>query len=397
MNRSSRLSVTRVNELQQQLALLANLRPTSGAIVSCHLNLGHGRPMLRAFIRSRLGAELARLPGEQRGAFKSCIDLIEAQLESDLPTRTRGLAIFAAADREPSLLSAMPFAVPFRNSLGISRSPDLMPLLQLEKLYGRFMILVAEPEDVRLAEVNLGDVAFKTWATTSAHTVADPVRYRDERQTTGAKGLVSQVSQIERRLGKGDSCPLFLVGRVDHTRAIRDLLGPPSLARLIGVLPMPADATLQKAAAECLRSLLDHEATQARSLAAQVLRGIRTQGHAAAGVVAVLDALRSGIADRLVISRDYRTESGRMFDDKRDQQSSLSLPELCRSDSKDNKNALNLRVELIRLAAKQRCKVEFTDSQALRYLGGVGCLLNDHPQMTAQPTPPRYGSLDLVA
>ena len=121
MNHSPGPSVTRINELQQQIALLANLRPAAGAVVSCYLDLGQDKSMLQTFVRNRLGAELARVPAAQRGAFEACIDVIEAQLESEMPLRTRGLAVFAAADGKAPLLSAMPFAVPFRRSLTVSR------------------------------------------------------------------------------------------------------------------------------------------------------------------------------------------------------------------------------------------------------------------------------------
>jgi hypothetical protein len=378
MNRSSRPSVTRINELQQQIALLANLRPAAGAVVSCYLDLGQEKSMLQSFVRNRLGAELARVPAAQRGAFEACIDVVEAQLESDLPLRARGLAIFAAADGKAPLLSAMPFAVPFRRSLTVSRSPDLLPLVQLKELYGRFLIVMAEPQGLQLAEVNLGDVSVKVWATSSAHPVTDPAGGHSPLQAPRAGGLFSQVSLIERHLGKAGSCPVFLAGDVDVMQAIPELLGSSSVARLMGALPMPADATLHETAAECLRTLVDFETSQARSTAAQVLRQIRNQGHAVAGTAAVLDAIRNGIADRLVISSDYR-------------------PELGRRDSMDKKDAVNLRVELIRLAAQRRFSVEFTDSEALHYLGGVGCLLRDQPQALAQPASPRYGALDLVA
>jgi hypothetical protein len=378
MNRSSRPSVTRINELQQQIALLANLRPAAGAVVSCYLDLGQEKSMLQSFVRNRLGAELARVPAAQRGAFEACIDVIEAQLESDLPLRARGLAIFAAADGKAPLLSAMPFAVPFRRSLTVSRSPDLLPLVQLKELYGRFLIVMAEPQGLQLAEVNLGDVSVKVWATSSAHPVTDPAGGHSPLQAPRAGGLFSQVSLIERHLGKAGSCPVFLAGDVDVMQAIPELLGSSSVARLMGALPMPADATLHETAAECLRTLVDFETSQARSTAAQVLRQIRNQGHAVAGTAAVLDAIRNGIADRLVISSDYRPEPRQRY-------------------SMDQNDDLSLRVELIRLAAQQRFPVEFADSEALHYLGGVGCLLRDEPQALAQPTPPRYGSLDLVA
>jgi hypothetical protein len=272
----------------------------------------------------------------------------------------------------------MPFAVPFRRSLTVSRSPDLLPLVQLKELYGRFLIVMAEPQGLQLAEVNLGDVSVKVWATSSAHPVTDPAGGHSPLQAPRAGGLFSQVSLIERHLGKAGSCPVFLAGDVDVMQAIPELLGSSSVARLMGALPMPADATLHETAAECLRTLVDFETSQARSTAAQVLRQIRNQGHAVAGTAAVLDAIRNGIADRLVISSDYRPEPRQRY-------------------SMDQNDDLSLRVELIRLAAQQRFPVEFADSEALHYLGGVGCLLRDEPQALAQPTPPRYGSLDLVA
>jgi hypothetical protein len=335
--------------------------------------LGQDRSQLRTFVRNRLRAELARVPGAQRGALEACIGVIEAQLESDLPLRTRGLAIFAAADGKAPLLAAMPFAVPFRRSVTVSNSPDLLPLVRLKELYGRFLIVMAEPKGLQLAEVNLGDVAVKIWATTSQRPISDP-----EPGTTRAGGLVNQVSLVERHLRKTGSCPVFLAGDVDVMQAIPELLGSSSVARLMGALTMPADATLHETAAECLRTLMDFETSQARSTAAQVLRRIRNQGHAVAGTAAVLDAVRKGIADRLVISSDYRPEPRRRF-------------------SMEKNDDLNLRMELIRLAAQQRYPVEFADSEALHYLGGVGCLLRYQPQALAQPMPPRYGSLDLVA
>jgi len=272
----------------------------------------------------------------------------------------------------------MPFAVPFRRSLTVSEAPDLLPLVQLKELYGRFLIVMAEPGGLQLAEVNLGDVSIKVWATSSAHAATDPAGGQSQLEATRAGRLSSQVSLIERHLGKAGSCPVFLAGDVDVMQAVPELLGSSSVARLMGALPMPADATVHETAAECLRTLVDFETSQARSTAAQVLRRIRNQGHAVAGTAAVLDAIRNGVADRLVISSDYRPEPRRRY-------------------NVDKNDDLNLRVELIRLAAQQRFPVEFADSQALHYLGGVGCLLSDQPQPLSQPTPPRYGSLDLVA
>jgi hypothetical protein len=396
MKPGKRSALTRLNDLQQQTALLANLRPAGGIVISCYLDLAEERSRLENFVRNRLGALLVRVPDGQRGALQSCIDVIHTQLESDLPMRTRGLAVFAAADGKAPLLSAMPFAVPFRNSLSVSRSPDLLPLLKLKELYGRFMIVMARPEGLQLAEVNLGDVSVKVWAT-NPHAGASHAGGQNRIQTAGTASLLGQVELIEQRLGKGGSCPLFLAGDIDVMQSIRELLGASSIARLMGALPMPGDHTLESTAAVCLRALMDFETSQARDTAARILRGVRQHGQAVAGVEASLDAMRSGMVDRLVIASDFRPEDGWAGDPGIQVGTFLSPPEWYPEASAHDTNPPNLRAELIRLAAQQRFPLEFADSEALNYLGGVGCLLRDHPQAWAQPSPSRYGNLDLVA
>lgn len=399
MTCSSSPSVTRIGELQHQIALLANLGPVNGPVVSCYLDLRQERSGLKSYVRNELSRQLARVSPVQRDTYQACVAVIEAQLDSELPQRARGLAVFAAADGKAPLLSAMPFAVPFRSSFTVSASPDLLPLVQLKELYGRFMVVLADPAGLQLAEVNLGDVSIRAWASRSTHSVSRHAAEAGQIAQPGTAGLSSQVALIESRLCKGGgSCPVFLAGDVDVMQAVSELMGPTSVARLMGALPMPADASLNESAAECLRTLMDFEASQARTTAAQVLRGVRNQGHAVAGAAAVLDAMRSGVADRLVISSDYRPEPGRIRDFMLENRMPMTPVEPRRGGySADRNSALEQRLELIRLAVQLRFPVEFADTEALHDLGGVGCLLRDPPQTLVQPVPGRYGSLDLVA
>jgi hypothetical protein len=335
---------------------------------------------------------------KHRGAYQSCIAAIEDQLESEMPQRARGLAVFTVADGKAPILSAMPFAVPFRSSYTVSRSPDLLPLVQLKELYGRFMVVLADPAGLQLAEVNLGDVSIKAWAGRSTNSVSRHAAETGLIERTGTAGLSSQVSLIESRLCKGGgACPVFLAGDVDVMQAIPDLMGPTLVPRLMGALPMPAGASLYESAAECLRALMDFKANQARTTAAQVLRGVRKQGHAVAGTPAVLTAMRNGLADRLVISCDYRPEPGWIRDFMPENLTPMTPVGPRRDYSANSDSALEQRLELIRLAVQLRFPVEFADTEALHYRGGVGCLLLDPPQTLVQPVPARYGSLDLVA
>ena len=93
--------------------------------------------------------------------------------------------------------------------------------------------------------------------------------------------------------------------------------------------------------------------------------GVRCVSHRAA-----LEALRQGSVDTLVIADAGQPNEGAHWDAK---------------------------IELSRQACRQGTRVVLADSEELRYLGGVGCLLGQRHETRAMPVPPRFGRLDLVA
>ena len=395
MKQSARPSVARLSELQQLIALLASAQPSGRLVVSCYLNTSQGNAQLEAFVRERAAPQIARLPAQQRNRVEHCINLITARLAADLPPRTRGLAMFVADDKRAPVLIDMPFAVPLRNSLTIAPSPDLLPLIQLKELYGRFMIVLARPEGLQVSEVNLGDVELKLWAANPDQRMAGTDRPTPGRQvTTSSAAMRKQVRLIERSVNQGGACPLFLAGDVDTMQAIRDLLAPSSIARLVGALPIAADHSLSRTAAVCLRALMAFETRRAHGLATRILRDIGHHGLAVSGAEASLDAMRQGIVDTLLVSSDYRPDPAWVAADVDDH-----MPASGRHTARygDEREALNLRLELIRLAGRDRIPVEFADDATLDGLGGVACVLRDYPEAVTQTCPPRRGTLDMVA
>jgi len=396
MKQTAQAAVVRMNELQQRIDLLVGMRPSPHPVISVYLDLGQETGQLARFVRRRITACTNSIPAAQRARLRACGESVIEQLFHEQAPHARGLAIFAAADGAAPLLTAMPFAAPFRNGLTVSSSPDIFPLLQLREMYGRFTIVAAQPEGLQVAEVNLGEIAIRAWVATPQSQSLMP-ESDDTPATPAGVDIQPQIRLIERVLNKTRSDPLFLAGDVETMQRIRDLLAPNSIGRLVGAVPVPADEPLQNIAARCLRSLMEFEANQASELTARILEEARHHGPAVTGPEASLRALRTGAAERLLLGRDYRPEPGWTCGLCSEESTPRFRLQRAPGGVAETSEAVNLRVELVRLAGQRRVPVEFTGDDTLNDYGGVACLLHDHPEQTAQHLPPRYGSLDLVA
>mgnify|MGYP000196338669 CR=1 FL=1 len=158
-------------------------------------------------------------------------------------------------------------------------------------------------------------------------------------------------------------------------------------------LPLPAACSLKQAAEVSIAAFEEFESGISEATAARLLRGIRVQGSAVAGTAATLSAMRERRADTLVMSRDFAASSGWVCNRCGDGHPKAKAPDICPSCGDPRVAPLDLRL----LAGQQGLPVELVDGDALRYLGGVGCLLRNSPETRAAPLPRRVGTLDLVA
>jgi hypothetical protein len=290
----------------------------------------------------------------------------------------------------------MPFAVPFRNSLTVSASPDLFLLLQLREMYGSFKVIVAHAEGLQVAEVNLGEVSVQAWAAI-AGSRGTAGQFTNGQRSAHPDDLQTQLRLAERVVNRGRSGPLFLAGDVDAMQAVRDLLTPASIDHLMGVIPVPTDTSMHGIAALCLRTLIEFESSQADALTTHVLQEVKHHGSAVAGAEPSLQALRNGSAERLLFASDYRPRPGWICTRGAGSRVQRVYAEQSRGKIAGALGAVNQRVELIRLAGQRRIPIEFTSDDALHDCGGVACVLSDHPEQLAQKMPARYGNVDLVA
>jgi hypothetical protein len=136
--------------------------------------------------------------------------------------------------------------------------------------------------------------------------------------------------------------------------------------------------------AATLSSFVEWEEQESQAVAARFVQGIRTQGLAAAGAAACLDALRQRRVDVLLIARDHVLEHGWRCAACSAIRIEPDTPAACPECGEAAVQPVDAREELARLAGQQDCPVEVVEHcDPLMALGGVGCLLRHAPERPA--------------
>ena len=400
MTPNRKMSITRLHDLERHITQLADRPADAGPVISCHLDLSRGLAACRRFVSDQASILRSGLQGRARRDFERALSVVLEHLVLPPEARAKGLSLFVAVRSDPTVLARLYFAVPVGDRMGLAATPDIFPLLCLKDRLESHMLVLVQPDGLQIAEVNLGDVSVKAWVAHSTSTASQrpDVRPVDQAPTREAGiGLGRHARLVERVLQAARRSYLFLAGDPQLCAELYGLLAPTYRARLVETLPLPTTCDLQQAAEVSIAAFEEFESGVSEATAARLLRGVRTQGSAVAGTAATLSAIRERRADTLVMSHDYAASNGWGCNSCGDGDPQAEAPERCPRCGGTNLAPLDLRVELVRLARQQGLPVELVDGDALRYLGGVGCLLRDSPETRAAPLPRHAGTLDLVA
>ena len=396
-------SITRLHDLERHITRLADRPADAGPVISCHLDLTRGVAACRRFVSDQASGLRSGLQGKARQDFERGLSVLLERLAPPPGPRANGLSLFIAVRSDPKVLASLTFAVPVGDHMSLAATPDIFPLLCLKDRLESHMLVLVQPDWLQIAEVNLGDISVKAWA---AHTAS--IAARQEVGESGrpvdpgpaaaaGMGLKRHMHLVERVLQAAGRSYLFLAGDPQLCAEIYDLLAPAYRARLVETLPLPASCNLKQAAEVSMAAFEEFEKGVSEATAARLLRGIRARGAAVAGTAATLSAMRARRVDTLVMSHDYAAPKGWVCNSCGDGDPQAMAPGHCPSCGGANIAPLDLRLELVRLAGQQGLPVELVDGDALRYLGGVGCLLRNSPETHAAPLPRDVGTLDLVA
>ncbi len=374
-------SLTTLDELRRQIAVLACVDETEAPFVSCYLNLEQGEAGYRKALENRALAMRSTLEGNAKADFDAAIGQITHYLSGMLRPGAKGVALFSRHYRGGAFFLPMQFAAPLPNWIAVYPSPNLFHLMALKDTYHRYVVLLATQAWVRILEVNLGAATIKAWTEqpelrervgrewTKAH-------YESHRRERTSRFLGEQTDLLESLMVAGGHTHLILAGDPALTGEIRRALPKSVAAKLVDTIRAASRARQDDVVAATLSAFVEWEEHESQEVAARFVQGIRTQGRAVAGAAACLDALRQRRADILLLARDLPPEPGWRCGACGVIRIAHPAPAACTECGRKSVQPVDATVELVRLAGQQDCPIEVVDQfDPLMALGGMGCLL----------------------
>jgi peptide subunit release factor 1 (eRF1) len=290
----------------------------AGMVVSCYADTSPAgvRPLWREHLKNEVKRIDETLSGHAAAihAFHRNVAAIEAVLSSRRPVAARGMAIFAASERNLLQVYALASVVP--NRLVIDEEPYLLPLLELLHRQRRYLVVhtdthrgrlyTAVPGAVRLIEEIEEPVpkrhraAGELWGKQQA-TIA---RHREDHIVHYIKGLVRE---IERAWPEERYDGIVLLGEHELLTKLRTYLSEPLRSSIAGEAPHAWAGRqvplLEKIDSIHVKALREQE----RQLFDDIKRRLMEDHHIATGPQAVIDAIGNdqiGYAGCVVMESD---------------------------------------------------------------------------------------------
>ena len=380
------------NELGEQLRLLASVDAGDAAFLSCYLDLRDGVAACEQFLERRASAIRRTLAGSALEDFESALGMIRLHLRRPTDPDAQGLAIFARSLAGGSFLSGVPLDVPMTNGLTLYRVPDLAPLLTAVDDEARCTLALARNGAIQVIDLEGDRATPRAWAAFASTTVA-----RDPGKDAAAVIPDHRLQIVRRALATGNHAPLVLAGDAACLKDVVEWLPGRVAGRLTGIIDVPLSLNQQDAVRFVTRRLADDRRESAQCLLGRLVRALRCGGLALAGSRAVFEALRAGTAETLVVASGPAPESGWACDHCGTIEPCAAVPDRCSGCGSCGTAEWRPLTEVLRLACQQGVRIVFADSDRLRYLGGVACMLKQPAEMQAMPEPALPRQLDLVA
>lgn len=350
--------------LQQKLTELARIEAGDGPFVSCFLDARDGLDACTAVLQRKMSAVRQSLDAASWLEYDNACWRLERELGRTWQATAQGIALFARSVTAGSHLSVMHTAQPFANQLTLYRVPDLLPLLQLQRTSAPFTVLRVGADHLEAMVVDLGQV-------TRSASLPFPGRAR---LPGDLRSVGSRSAELWLRRVLADDQRQVLVAAESALRDTITALLPRWLApRLLDPLVLDHACGRDEVVELASRHVAGLRSTHDAMRLGRLLHTLRHGRHAVAGVVGSREALRTAQVETVFVSASAMPHAGAAA------------------------QLLDPPTELSRQACQRGIPVIPMDSDELRYLGGVACLLGYGAEGRSMVVPPRFGSLELVA
>jgi peptide chain release factor subunit 1 len=312
-------TTTETPSLAQTLDRLARMEPVPFPLVSLYLNAqpdNRGKDNYAAFLRKELRGRIDdfELRSAERESFEKDVEAIERWLATEVRPSANGIAIFASSGAD--FFEALQLDAPIENHrVTVGDRPQLSPLARIVDRFPRHAVLVADGNAAHIYVFGRGrtidreDVSNPKMSRTDAGGWSQ-MRYQrhvENLQLHHAKEVAEELRKI---VAEDRAEYVFLAGDEVIIPVLRNELAKELEKKVVGVLRLeirtPEDE-VREAAAEALAA---HMATEEKERIERITGEWRAGGLGVAGEEAVLEALRNGQVDEVVVSSALDSRNG---------------------------------------------------------------------------------------
>ena len=376
--------LTTLDELNQQITVLASVEETDALFISVYLNLEDETTDWRDTLNNRARLLRLILKDDDLADLNDALDKVEAWLATELLPEAKSAAIFVRGIYGGAFMIPMQFGAPLPNWIAVYPTPNIYHLVELKDNYHRYIVLFAMPDRASILEVNLGAATIRAWINNpDLHARVGQEwgrsHYQVHQKNRGNRFMHEKIQVLEQLMHADGHTHLILTGDPEITESIRLALPKDLVDKLVDVIPASKRDQQTDIVMATLSSFIEHEEQESRSVVEDLIEGLRSHNLAVAGSADTLTVLRWGEVDTLVMASDYQPDSGWTCTACR--AIGIEPPEtsVCPQCGALAARPMDIREAVLRLAGQLECTVEVVEhSDALMSLGGVGCLLRTH-------------------
>ncbi|MGH7476778.1 MAG: hypothetical protein ACRELD_10840 [Longimicrobiales bacterium] len=308
----------------------------------------------------------------------AALTAVERWIDHEFDEANKSVAAFG--ELGGGWLEVLQFPAHLINGLSVGDHPKVGPLVHLLNRYHRYGVLLVDREHLRMLNVSMGRSLHEHQVETDpyptphdikrgGYSAPDFQKRKAEEVKHFFREFAKEVDQFDRRYAPDH---FVILGTDENVKHFTDYLAEALKSRIIHTGHAPIDASGAEVL-ERLEPLFREWDVRQEAAAVELLRDRVGQHHfATSGFSETLQRLQEGKVETLVVARNVERTGARCVQCGFYIEAVHAHCPYCGGQTRDG---VELVETMIRLAAEQDARVEFTDASALRDLDGVGALL----------------------
>jgi hypothetical protein len=372
------------NEIESTLDSIAAMSNRYNKVLSCYLDIRQGKDVCLEFIKVQAKHIQSTLFMNDRAVVKDLALQLEQLTEQSWDSKDVSLALFISQGEEIPMVKILRLKSPVDNQLSLYSRADILPLLNMQNGLTDRTLLVFIDGRIQIFDVDLGIIKPVAWA--SAPHLKNP--QQDERKQIKSAPRDKHLHNVCLSLLKSSKKPLMIAAQSSEIEIIKSWLPKKISWKLNEDIILPYNVNQTGVFAFIQKHLLILQQAETQSYISMLLNSMRVKGPAITGPSASINALDNNQVSQLMIARTYGHQASWKCQHCGQVMSDLSTNDKCSCTESAAIKPWNPIIEASWLAYHNQVPVFQVDSDDLRYLGGIGCLLKQRQEADRLPLKP---------